>query len=83
MMTVDAMIREVRHTMTPDDDDELPVWVDSVEYDGRGTVAVGRGHTDDGRPVTFAGSPGPLRDRRALRYERGPVRALVPPWALL
>jgi hypothetical protein len=42
------------------------------------------GHTEDGRPATFAGEPRALHAiSEALRLEDEPVRAIAPIWALL
>ena len=47
------MIREGRGIL---DGDPIPVWVDRVFYLMGGSVAIGCGHDDHDRPVTFVGS---------------------------
>lgn len=65
-----------------DDENYVRVIVDDVVYNG-GTLAIGRGTTEDGRRVTFAGEPRMLYAiAEAIRYGEHP-EALVPTYALL
>jgi hypothetical protein len=58
----------------------IPVWVTSVEYRG-GAVAYGRGETEDGDRVGFAGEPRALwAIAEALDAGDGPVLAAIPTW---
>jgi len=58
----------------------IPVWVTSVDYRG-GAVAFGRGETEDGGRVDFAGEPRALwAIAEALAAGDGPVLAAIPTW---
>lgn len=58
----------------------VPVWVTSVDYVG-GSVAYGRGETEDGARVDFASEPRALwAISEALDAGDGPVLAAIPTW---
>jgi hypothetical protein len=58
----------------------IRVWVTSVDYVG-GAVAYGRGETEDGTRVDFAGEPRALwAISEALDAGDGPVLAAIPTW---
>ncbi len=58
----------------------VPVWVTEVRYTG-GAVAYGRGETEEGDRVEFAGEPRALSAIvEALDAGDGPVLAAIPTW---
>lgn len=58
----------------------IPVWVTSVDYQG-GAIAYGRGETEDGERVDFAGEPRALwAVSEALDAGDGPVLTDIPTW---
>ena len=60
--------------------DTIPVWVTSVNYPG-GPVAHGRGETEDGDPIDFAGEPRALwAVSEAIDAGDGPVLVAIPTW---
>jgi hypothetical protein len=60
--------------------DTIPVWVTSVSYLG-GPVAHGRGETEDGDAVDFAGEPRALwAVSEALDAGDGPILVAIPTW---
>jgi hypothetical protein len=60
--------------------DTIPVWVTSVSYIG-GPVAHGRGETEDGDGIDFAGEPRALwAVSEALDAGDGPILVAIPTW---
>ena len=63
-----------------DERNTIAVWVTSVDYHG-GPVAHGRGETEDGVGVAFAGEPRALwAVAEALDAGDGPVLMAIPTW---